>query len=185
VKGRTELRKAFKWSALGTAVAVALGSTAAVAAEGGVPEALNRVNTTLNTLIATVSQLAATVTQLSNKIGTPPAAPAALVTSPLQAGANLNQGNPNAFLNDRFICQVHNAGSYPAQVTTTVLDFAGVPVKVSDTTLAPGASETTNVESGLFVCRFTSLTNSLNQLRAKAMVRSRQTGSTIASAEAR
>lgn len=167
------MHRALKWTGTAAALVVALGSTAAGAAEGGVPEALNRINATLNALIATVNRQS------------PPAAPTALVTSPLQAGANLNQGNPNALLNDRFICYVHNAGTTPAQVTTTVINTSGTAVRVSDETLAPGSISLTAAEDGVFVCKFTSSTNSLSQIRANATVRARQTGSTIATAEAR
>lgn len=168
------MHRALRWTGIAAALTAALGSTATLAAEGGVPEALRDINATLNALIATVNRLS------------PAAAPTALVTSPLQAGGNLNQGNPNALLNDRFICNVHNAGTTVAHVTITVVDSSGTAVRVvPNETLNPGHTFLTAVQDGIFVCRFTVSTGSLSQLRANATVRARQTGSTIATAEAR
>ena len=58
------MHKGVRWTAIATALAVAVGSTAAVAAEGAVPEALARIDRTLNALLATLHQVSTSLNQL-------------------------------------------------------------------------------------------------------------------------
>lgn len=175
------MHKAWKWTAATAALAAALG-TNALAAEGGVPEALSGVNRTLNALIATVNQLAGQVNALATAIGTPTGPAAYLVTSPVQAG---NNAATPSLSNDRVICFVHNASAAPARVTITFLDGTGATAKVDTVDIPPGGSALSGLQYGVYACKFTSETTPLRQLRANAAVRSRATGSLTALSEAR
>jgi len=173
------MSKAFKWTALATAVAVTLGSTVAVAAEGGVPEALAKVNATLNSLIATVNSLQASVTQLASTV-TPPAAPtsATLITGPVAAVGNndLTAG-----------CNITNVGTTPATVTYALVSDGGSLDGGHNVVLAPGASTATISTFGfpknIRYCKFVANVPP-SQLRAMLVVYD-AASRTVAVAEAR
>jgi len=68
----------------GTAIAQTSGAPAAGAPpDGGVPTALNSINSTLNALIATVNAQSKQIAQLTNV--TPPPAPTVLLAGPVNA----------------------------------------------------------------------------------------------------
>jgi len=111
-----------KRTALAAAAVAAICSTTAIAAEGGVPEALGRVNATLNSLIAQVRQLSTKIDQLA----APQLSSSVLYTAPLVLGQEIHVG-----------CFVTNTGPTPANVTimwvnasTGVVEFGGASVLV-------------------------------------------------------
>jgi hypothetical protein len=163
-------------SATAAALALTIGASTARADPGGVPEALKQINSTLNALVATVNQLATKVTELANAIGTPPAAAAALLTPPLIA-------SPGVLLS----CNVANAGTADAQVTIMILDNSGAVSSQVSFTLPPGVafSFTGNFTGAPRMCKFTSTTGSLAQLRASGAILGGMPLTTMAIADAR
>ena len=124
------MHKGFRWTAIAAALTVGVGSTAAVAAEGGVPEALARIDGTLNALLATLHQASTSLNQLVAAQSS--AGPSVLITPHFAVQPNQNVS-----------CNVLNSGT-----NTVSVDYAmksGTPGSPNLTlpltlTLQPGES---------------------------------------------
>jgi len=172
-----------KWSVAAATVVVTVASTAAVAAEGGVPEALNRINATLNALIATVKQLATSVDLLVASSGN--SGSSAVLISPafsVRPPAVLGAGNVG--------CSLTNVGSTPVTFKFNVIEGAtGLPLQgqpaISDVA-GPGQSRELTRTSGAGIrslyCRFEADAPP-SQLRAQMIVYAN--GDASAAADAR
>jgi len=123
-----------KRTALAAAAVAAICSTTAIAAEGGVPEALGRVNTTLNSLIARVSQLSTKIDQLV----APQPSSSVLYTAPLRLGQPIPVG-----------CFVTNTGPTPANVTITWANGSGAAEFAVGPALVPPQHTHTNTNTFL------------------------------------
>ncbi len=171
------MHKGFKWTALATALVLALGSMAAAgAAEGGVPEALNRVNSTLNALIATSNRLATSVDRLV-AAGTPLADPTVLVTSTVRIGTTRTAS-----------CLVTNTGTTPIGVKIHFVDglTGSINPNMPFTSVGPNLSQGTQfafVAPAFRYCRFEAA-NATSALRASLVVYE-GTGEPVAVSEAR
>ena len=160
-----------KRTALAAAAVAAIGSTTTIAAEGGVPEALGRVNTTLNSLIARVHQLSTKIDQLV----APQPSSSVLYTAPFRLGQQIGVG-----------CWVTNAGSTPANVTITWANGSGVAEQALGPVLVPPQHTHTNTNTFLspplaMYCKFEADVPAA-QLRAH-MVMHYPDGSVVAEAQ--
>jgi hypothetical protein len=164
-------------------VVLTVASTVAVAAEGGVPEALNRINGTLNALIATVNRLATSVDLLVASSGT--SGSSAVLISPAFSvrPSSVILGAPNVG------CSLTNVGSTPVNFRFVVIDggtglsLGGAPV-ISDVA-GPGQSrQLTRSSSDIrtVYCRFEADAPPA-QLRAQIVIYTN--GDAVAAADAR
>ena len=150
----------FKLSTFAVAAALTVASPFALAADGGVNSALDRVNAAVSALTATVNQLLTSINQLVAAHNVTPAKVTKLTTSQVQAGGFY------------VFCNMVNAGATPLTLIARIKNKSGGTIFDQTHTVEPGQGASTSAqifESFLSEthCEFVGVNNaSLVNLRA-------------------